>query len=227
MADSDAGNKKSGCGGCFKAAGIGCLTVVLLLGVGGFFAYSGIKKKVVQLTAEYTEPAPAALPAVQVTEAESAALFQRVEGFSKAIESGASAQELTLTAQDLNVLIQKSPDLADKVRVAIEGDQLQGTVCIPLDDIGSLFKGRWLNGEVTFRVDTAAAGLMVFLDDLKVRGKPLPPQVMQVLRDKNLAEKAGQDPKAAAVLQKLQSVSVRDGKLVIKAKPSLGQRSDN
>ena len=51
-------------GGCFKKMCFGCLTVVLLLAVGGFLAYRGVKGALVRMTAQYTEAAPVELPAV-------------------------------------------------------------------------------------------------------------------------------------------------------------------
>jgi len=158
------------------------------------------------------------LPAVQVSEAEKAALFQRVDAFSKAVREGQSVPDLTLSAQDINVLIQKSPALVNKVHIAIDGDRLRGDASVPLEEFGGFFKGRWLNGSAVFRVDTAAGRLVVFMDTLTVRGKALPDQLMNAIRSRNLAEKAFENPKAAAVLQKLDSVAVRDGKLFVKAK---------
>ena len=207
--------KRSGCG---KKLAVGCLTVIVLLGVGGLFAYRGVKGFVSKLTAEYADTAPAALPSVQVPEPEKAALFQRVDAFSKAVQSGQSVPDLTLTAQDINVLIQKTPQLAGKVYVTLEGDRIQGDASIPLEEFGGFLKGRWLNGSAGFRVDTAAGRLVVFMDSLSVRGKPVPEKFMSTIRSKNLAEKAFENPKAAEVLQKLDSVTVRDGKLTIKAK---------
>ena len=215
MSDTDGVKKKGGCG---KKLAIGCFTVLLLLAVGGFLAYRGAKHVVVKLTAEYSDTAPSALPSVQMPEAEKAALYQRVDAFSKAIRAGQSVPDLTLSAQDLNALIQKTPAWANKVYVNIDGDRLTGEASIPLEEFGAMFKGRWLNGSASFRVNTVAGRLVVFIDTLSVRGKPVPDQFMSAIRSRNLAEKVAEEPKTAEVLQKLDSVSVRDGQLVIKAK---------
>jgi len=63
-----------------------------------------------------------------------------------------------------------------------------------------------------------AGRLVVFMDELSVRGKPVPAQMMSMLRTKNLAEKAMENPKAAAVLRRIESVRVEDGRIVISAK---------
>jgi hypothetical protein len=207
--------------GCFKRFGIGCLTVIVLLAVGSFFAYRGAKAFVVKATAEYTETAPAQLPAVEMPEAEKAALFQRVDAFAQAVRAGQPAPELSLTAREVNALIQRSPDLAGKVYVYIEDGRIRGDTSIPLEEIApvGILKGRWLNGSASFTVDTVAGRIVVFIDSLSVRGKPVSAHVMGALRSKNLAEKASEkNPKTAAMLQKLDAVAVRGDRLVIKAK---------
>jgi len=215
MSNEDGLKKKEGCG---KKLAIGCFTVSLLLAAGGFFAYRGAKSLIDKLTAEYSETKPIVLPSVRMPEAEKVALFQRVDAFSKAIRTGGAVPDLTLSARDINVLIQKTPAWANKIYVGIEGDRLTGEASIPLEEFGSLFKGRWLNGSAGFSVNMIAGRLVVFIDTLSVRGKPVPDSFMRAIRSKNVAEQVSAEPKVAEVLQKLDSLSVRDGRLVLKAK---------
>jgi len=207
-------------GGCFKKMCFGCLTVVLLLAVGGFLAYRGVKGALVRMTAQYTEAAPVELPAVTpLPEAERNALYQRVDAFAKAVRAG-EARQIGLTAREINALVQKSPELAGRLHVEIDGDRIRGDASVPLDQIvdAGFLKGRWLNGSVGLSVSTVAGRLVVFMDELSVRGKPVPAQMMSMLRTKNLAEKAMENPKAAAVLRRIESVRVEDGRIVISAK---------
>lgn len=215
MANETAEETKKGCG---KTAGIGCLAVLVLLAAGGFFAYRQAKHFLKTALAEYADTKPAALPVVQMPAPEQTALFQRVNAFAKAVKEGRRTPELVLTDREINVLIQKSPAWSNKVSVVIEDDHLNGEASIPLGELGGPFTGHWINGRAGFRVATAAGRLVVFLDSLSVRGKPVPPPFMEAVRSRNLAERAMQDPKAAAVLKKLDSVAVQDGTLVIKAK---------
>jgi hypothetical protein len=67
-------------------------------------------------------------------------------------------------------------------------------------------------------VDTVGGRLVVFIDALSVRGKPVPEKVLNALKSKNLAENASENPQLAEVLQKLDSVAVRGDRLVIRAK---------
>ena len=105
-----------------------------------------------------------------------------------------------------------------KVYVEIEGDKLHGQASLPLGDLGPMFKGRWLNGSVVFRVEMTAGRLLVFIDSLEVKGKALPEEFMKSLRAKNFAENANQDPKTAELLQKLESITVRDGRVRVTPK---------
>ena len=210
--------KKSGCG---KKIAVGCFTVLLLAVVGGFFAYHGVMKLASKLTAEYTSTEPAHLTSVEVSDQEASEILTRVDAFTRAVKEGRAGSELTLTSRDINVLILKKPSwssMAGKVYVTLEGDRIHGDASIPLEKFGGAFKGRWLNGTGTFRVETAAGRLLVFMDALSVRGKPVPENFMAGIRSKNLAEDAAKKPKAAALLEKLDSVTVRDGKLRIKSK---------
>jgi hypothetical protein len=210
--------KKSGCG---KGCAIGCLTLILLVAGGSFLVYHNFAKILNTLTSEYTATAPATLPTVTVSDQEASELVKRFDAFASAVKEGQPGQALTLTSRDINVLIQKNPkwsDLAGKVYVTLEGDRIHGDASIPLEKMGGPFKGRWLNGSGTFRVETAAGRLLVFMDSLSVRGKPIPDSFMAGVRGKNLAEDAAKNPETTALMQKIDSVSVRDGKLRIVAK---------
>ena len=214
---SDTPNK----GGCGKVLGVGCLTVIALLAVGGFFVYRNFDKLVARVTAEYVSDKPAEMPVLKVTEQEKADLAKRVDAFTRSLKAGASGQELTLTSRDINALIQKNPGWAEsggRAYVTLDGDKIRGDVSLPLDKLGASFKGRWLNGSGTFRVETAAGRLLVFMDTLSVRDKTVPDKFMAGLRNKNLAEDAAKNPKNAEFLAKIESVSVREGKLRIRAK---------
>jgi len=218
MSESQEQKKKSGCA---KGCAAGCATLILLAVAGGFLIYLGYSKLVNIVKTEYAATAPAKLPSVTVSAQETAELFKRVDAFSRAVREGQSGQELTLTSRDINVLIQKSPSwsaLSDKVYVTLEDTRIHGDASIPLGAYLGALKGCWLNGSGTFRVETAAGRLLVFMDALSVRDKPVPEKFMAGIRSKNLAEDATKKPETAALLQKLDSVAVRDGKLHIKSK---------
>lgn len=208
--------------GCGKYIAIGCISVLLLAAIGGFSAYLGIKGFISGMTEKYTYTTPLELPSVDVSEDEAEAVLERVATFTKALKQDGHPSPLMLTSRDINILIDRHPDwtyMAGKVYVTIEDDRIHGQTSIPLDDFGGMFKGRYLNGSAVFRLDMTAGRLLVFIDSVEIGGKALPEEVMSTLRATNLADDTNMDPDAAAILQKLDSITVRDGSLSIVAKP--------
>ncbi len=204
--------------GCWTYAAIGCAGVLLLSAIGGFFAYRGVKGFITEMAEEYTDTAPLELPGVEVSEHEAAAVLGRVAAFNTALEQDRQPATLKLTARDINILIHKHPDwtnMADKIYVTIEEDKVRGQTSIPLNEFGGMFEGRYLNGAAALRVDMLGGRLLVFVDSIDVGGKALPEQFMEGLRAKNLADDANMDPETMAVFQELDSITVKNGSVVI------------
>lgn len=204
--------------GCWKYLAIGCVVLVVLAVVGGILTYYGVRHFVGGMVEEYTDPAPAPLPVVEAPPGDGSAVVERVEAFAAAVERGESPPPLVLSGQDVNLLIEHHPEwrkLAGKVHVAIEGDQITARAALPLDELGWLFKGRYLNGTFAFRVELVQGRLVLFVDSADVNGRQLPDEIMNALRGRNLAEDANQDPDVRRALEKIGSIAVRDGNLVI------------
>ncbi len=211
--------KKSG---CLKYTAIGCAVVLLLAIVGGYFAYRGIKGLVSRLTEEYTSAQPIELPVIEFTEAEASAVMDRVKSFTDAINQNVSTQPLVLTSREINILINDHPDwkkLAGKVFVDIEGDRIKGQISLPLGEAGSMFEGRYSNGSAVFNISMQSDRLLLFLDSATVGDKSIPDEIMNSIRSRNLAEDAYKNPDVAPVLEKIESITVRDGNLIIVPKP--------
>lgn len=204
--------------GCGKGIAIGCASILVLAAIGGFFAYRGIKGFIAEMTEKYTYTTPLELPRVDVSEDEAKAVLERLDIFTKALNQKGQPSALVLTARDINVLIHRHPgwtNMAGKVYVTIEEDRLHGQVSIPLDDVGDMFTGRYLNGSAVFRIDMSAGRLLVFIDSVIVGETAIPEEFMSALRAKNLAEDVNKDPDSTELLQKLDSITVRDGSLSI------------
>jgi hypothetical protein len=169
-----------------------------------------------------TEPAPMPLPAVQVSGNEAELIQDRVRAFQQAVRQHDATPPLTLTADEINALIAANPDLKpvhQRLRIVMEGDQLKGLLSIPVRDLGlPVLKDRFLNGTATFQLAAGNGSLRLTPERVVVRGKPLPGFLMRFLRGRNLAESIEKSPRAALALERLESVQVRDGKLVIAAK---------
>jgi hypothetical protein len=201
--------------GCFF---YGCITglVLLVLVLGGLMVGLHYVKKMVN---QYTDIRPMELPTVQMSQDEIDKLKQRFEAFQQAVREQRPAKPLELTADDINALIASGKELQalkGKFYVSLGSNQLKGEVSMPLQQVGlSMFKGRYLNGSATFNLSFRNGALSVTPQTIIVKGKPLPEVYMQEIRKENLAAKSANEPGAAAVLQGLEDIQIKEGKLVV------------
>ncbi len=173
--------------GCFFysciIASILAVLMTILVAIVGYFFYRFVSDTV----EEYTATAPRELPKVAMPADELKALEDRVEAFRKAVEMGTPIEPLVLTSDDINALIEDSPELKGKIFVRIEGRKLKGQVSIPLDALANvpllgMFKGRYLNGEADLKASLQDGVLIVTLDSIEVNGQSPPEQTMAQLR---------------------------------------------
>ena len=201
--------------GCFF---YGCITglVLLVLVLGALMVGLHYVKKMVN---QFTDSQPMELPTVQMSQGEIDKLKERFETFQKAVKERHPTEPLVLAADDINALIANGPkreDLKGKLYVGLEGDQVKGEVSVPLREIGlSVFKGRYLNGSATFSLSFSNGVLSVAPQTIVVKGRPVPEVYMQEIRKQNLAAGLANEPAAVAVLQGLQEIQVKEGKLVV------------
>ena len=210
--------------GCFFYGCITCIVLFLIVAVAGFFAVRYGLNKFAAFVERYTETAPMALPKTQMAEAEYQLLDKRVTAFADALKARKPVPPLELTSDEINALIASQPDwkqLKGKVFVKIEDDQVKGQVSLPMDDIAgrvpglSRLKGRFLNGSAAFKISLTNGVLSVTLQSVEVKGQSPSGQTMATLKGVNFAQNATQDPKTSEALVKLESIEVKDGKLII------------
>jgi len=205
--------KKSG---CLKFLAVGCAIMLVLIIIGSVLAFFGIKSIVSGVAEKYTEKSPRALPVPEASRQEVDAVVRRADDFADAIRQDKPAQELVLSSNDINILVNKHPALsraAGKIQVDIVGDRINGQLSVPLGELNDMFKGQYLNGSAVLKACMISGQLMVFADSIEVQGKPLPDTFMKSFASGNLADRANSDPKIGPVLQKIESISVRDGRL--------------
>jgi hypothetical protein len=197
----------------------GCLTSSIL----ALVVLAGLLLGYLKILNTFTDTKPMALPTVNMTEAEMAQVRQRVDTFSQDIRSGRSPNPLTLSGDELNALILTDPNLGKlkgQLYVNIEDNQIKGQLSVPTARIGlAMFRHRYINGSGTFNVSLTNGTLYVTAQSLSVKGKPIPEKYMQQVRLQNLAQGFNDDPKVSVGLNKLQSIDVKDGKLVVVPAP--------
>jgi len=208
--------KRRGCFfyGCLSLAVLGLLAVVL-----GVVAYYVAKKTAARWINDYTETTPGLLEKVEYSPAQMEALQARLAAFKNALDKGNASVELVLTAEDLNALITKERELQGKLFVRIDDDKIKGEVSMPLKDIGPLkLNGRYLNGTAAFKVALEHGALDVRLQDVQVKGKPLPAVIFTEMKKQNLAKDFQNDPKIAADIARFESIRITNSQVILRNK---------
>jgi len=197
--------------GCVFASVLSLLAVIAL-GVTAFIGYRFVNRFVT----EWTATTPVELPKVQISEDQRRSVRERVEAFRKAVNEGTATEPLALSGDDLNALIEENPNLKGTVYARIEGDKLKAQVSIPLDrfKIG-MVRGRYLNGEAELKASLSSGFLVVNMDTLEVNGKRPPEKFLEGLRKQNLAKDAYDNPKNAEMLSRFESMTIKDGKIIL------------
>ena len=213
--------------GCFF---YGCIIALVLaflmmvaIALSGYFGY----RAYLALVQGNTSTAPMVLPKVEMPEEARKDLHTRIDAFKAALDKGEETEPLVLNADELNVLLSEASQTKGRVYVIVDGSNLTGEVSVPLDEVGLPgLKGRYFNGKATFHASFRDGVFILTAQSAEVNGRPLPDQFMASLRTKNLAEDIARDPKNAALLGKLDSIQVKDGKVTIRAKPKADRQPD-
>jgi hypothetical protein len=202
--------------GCFF---YGCLTLIvamLILAVASIVAFRYFQRKVT----EYADTKPMPIEKGDASPAKLNALQKRIDAFREGLSSG-SSQELALSADEINTLLASQPDLqvySARMSAFIEGDQLKAKLSWPLDEIG--LKGRYFNGTGTLKVSASKGDIDLHIDNLKTQSdKPLPEPFIEKLRRHDFADDLQRDAQTAAALRQIDSVEVKDGRVIVRSKP--------
>ena len=211
--------------GCFFYGCITSLVLLLLIFIGIFVIARLVVNRVNKMVAEYTDTSGVAISKTDMSADELKALKDRVAAFNSAVDAHSNTPPLVLTAREINGLLASDSDLKDykdKFYVSLDGDTIKAQVSLPLDGLVKLpvvdLKGRYLNGSGTFKASVEDGALSVYVEDLEVRGKPLPAEFMKGLQAQNLAQGFNNNPNAQQPFKKYDSVLVTNSTLIIKAK---------
>lgn len=172
---------------------------------------------------QYTDSSPMPLPTLNMTADQMDAVQRRVDAFKDAVNAGRSTSPLVLTADDINALINRDPDFkAFRGRLYVTAledgkGKLSGTV--RLGDMGFIvFRSRYLNGTATIGVTFQNGILGITPEELTTKGKAIPGRVMDKIRSMQISSRVNDDPRASVALNRMQSVEIRDGKLILTPK---------
>lgn len=202
---------KSGCG-CWVW---GCLTVLLVgglvLGITGYLAYRwGAEQR-----DKYFSTTPAELPVVEYEEDKFTALETRVEDFKTSLNTDQPTEDLVLSEDDINALINGNEDLRGKIYVELEEGQIKGDVSFPTDGIPFL-GGRYFNASASLEASIVNGNLIVNMTDAEVKGEQVPAEVMTELKRENLAKDLFRDPESQKALSRIDSIEIQEGQITLR-----------
>ena len=199
----------------------GCLSAIVLLAVIAGAAYYFILQASDELVETYTSPEPRDFARVEEGGDEVLSVIDRFRDFAIALERGEETGRFSLSADDINALLENEDLLREfhgMARVDIQDDRLLAEISVPLDLFNERFEGRYLNGTGELSVEMRDGRLEVNIDRLEVAGRNLPEEFMNEIRKNNLVETLLQDPSLERFMGLVKSVKVEDGRVVIEPK---------
>lgn len=199
----------------------GCLSTIILLAVIGAAAYYFLLQASDELVETYTSPMPRDFARAEDSRKEAESAIIRFRDFIIALERGEETGSISLSADDINALLEYEDLLREfqgMARVDIRGDKLQAEISVPLGMFNDRFEGRYLNGTGELAIEIKDDRLEVTIDRLEVGGRNLPEEFMNEIRKNNLVETLYEEPLLERFLQLVKAVKVEDGRLVIEPK---------
>ncbi len=199
----------------------GCLSLVILLALFAAAAYWFLRQTSENLVESYTSQAPLDLARVETNPDETLSVIDRLRDFITALERGEETGSFSLSADDINTLLQNEEllsELKGMARVTIQDDLLRADISVPLGMFNERFEGRYLNGTGELAVEMKDDRLSVTIDRLEVGGRDLPREIMNEIRKNNLVAALYEEPSLEEFLRLIKSVKIEDGRLVIQPK---------
>ncbi len=204
--------QKRGLGCC----GCGCLALTLIFVVGGgCTAFVGWQTY--QFARDVTTTEPLILPTIP-PDVDGAAIATRIETFVTAIEAGEPSR-LELSDLEINAALAAVLPPERQAMVAIANGTMTLNGALPLDEIPG-FRGRFLNGRVTFVPAILDGELVITLADFEIEAnREIPAEIRQALiqelENQNLLENFTQNPETEAFIRQLDTLELVDNRLVL------------
>ena len=204
-------NKKKG---CFFW---GCLTVIVLVIiviVVGFIVFNKIKDTALQ----YTSETPIEITAVEYTKEEAEEVNKKVKSFVADVKEGKSAVEGVFSDRDLNIYMDSKKDLKGKAKLNFDDNKIKGSLSVPITGV-PIIDGRYLAGDVEFKVTCDDGNLDIRMESWDVNGKKVPDDVLNTFKNQNLADHLYKNPKLAPLVRRIKNIKMKDNKLYIEVDP--------
>ncbi|MEI7733551.1 MAG: hypothetical protein WCO56_28535 [Verrucomicrobiota bacterium] len=189
------------------------LASLLLLAI---LAVAGIGLYVHSLVQTYTSLKPAVLPKGDASPAALKAVFMRLGDFKIALENSKPVRPLRISADDLNALIAADAKQQGRLFMRIQDNVLWADFSLPLDQDpknknNKMLKGRYANGVAALTLKRGEDGfLSLKVKSIKANGKDIPGWLLKKAQEKDLLDQMQSNAQAAAILQHLDDVQIKD-----------------
>ncbi len=196
----------------------GCLATVILLAIFAAAAYYFLRQTSEDLVESYTSSTPLDFARVETSREEAQSVMERFRDFINALENGEETGSFSLSADDINALLQYEDwfhRLRGMAHVTIAEDLLRAEISVPLGMFNDRFEGRYLNGTGELAIEMKDDRLRVTIDRLEVGGRNLPNEFMSEIRKNNLVEALYEEPSLENFFHLVEAVKIEDGRLVI------------
>ncbi|THB72089.1 MAG: hypothetical protein D6B28_06240 [Gammaproteobacteria bacterium] len=204
-----------------KYIGIGCLVIVLIFIGLGYAGYRTLIGYMEDAVTEYTESESRELPQPLASASEAGGTLDIFDEFVYSVKNDIAVESLVLDAEQINQIINYHPDfstIADHIFIRINEDLLFAEVSIPLGELrelSELFVGRYLNGAVELAIEMKNQRFEVYAESIEVKGQQVPEEYMSKIRTENLAKDFNRKQENKELIEKLDSISIRDGVIEI------------
>jgi hypothetical protein len=205
--------------GCFGCGCLVLLVAIILLVGGGAGVFYLLHTKGMAVTA--TTPAP--VPTFDGGDALYSATVQKTNAFGQALQQN-QPTTLELTADEINTIIARSPNLAASqvhAFITMTGNVARIQAAVPTNLLpGGMLKDRYLNVDFSFTpgFDPDSKNVSVNLQSLQFGSDNIPKEnltAMQSELEPLLNIQLQRDPNIQRLLNQAKSIEVRDGKLEI------------
>ncbi len=188
----------------------GSLALLLALLLLGLWLYLN------HLRNRLTSSEPMEVPVVEVSSSQKRKVEKVYQQVRQAMEQK-RATEASLGGEDLNALLALAPETRKASRRAaltLEGEVVRATLSLPLDSIEGM-RGRYLNGEFTFRIKVSNGQVQLTLLEGQAKGRPIPQYIIDKLNERDPGRELGRRL-GEANLRRIESLVVEDNQVKIR-----------
>lgn len=166
------------------------------------------------LIRNYTATEPQPIPVAETNPGDVQALKERFEQFKNTVGFQRTTPPLSVTADELNLLVAQNKDLKGRLFLEIADNRLIGKFSVPLNATRKKeLQGRHLNGTLELSVSLENGFFTAKVLSVELNGRPIPRWIFNRIKDKNLMDKVNNDRETLDILQSLEDIRIEDGKI--------------